>query len=150
MIRRPPRSTRTDTLFPYTTLFRSVDGSLAAEFGLHRDDGQAIGSARAIPAPFADQVVDHHGHLRIRRHPPLAQPPQLGRAGLVVDENGDARDVAQLALDLVQARTRTNGDPFAERARGILVRVVSHDPHPPPPFLPHLRRGRSSVAQVWW
>src|SRR3546814_4257075 len=37
MIRRPPRSTRTDTLFPYTTLFRSdragagvADGSAAA------------------------------------------------------------------------------------------------------------------------
>src|SRR3546814_1267036 len=30
MIRRPPRSTRTDTLFPYTTLFRSV---LAARIG---------------------------------------------------------------------------------------------------------------------
>src|SRR3546814_16789690 len=28
MIRRPPRSTRTDTLFPYTTLFRSVAGLL--------------------------------------------------------------------------------------------------------------------------
>src|SRR3546814_3841028 len=28
MIRRPPRSTRTDTLFPYTTLFRSSDGEL--------------------------------------------------------------------------------------------------------------------------
>src|SRR3546814_19206465 len=27
MIRRPPRSTRTDTLFPYTTLFRSADDS---------------------------------------------------------------------------------------------------------------------------
>src|SRR3546814_1244663 len=27
MIRRPPRSTRTDTLFPYTTLFRSEDDS---------------------------------------------------------------------------------------------------------------------------
>src|SRR3546814_2832021 len=27
MIRRPPRSTRTDTLFPYTTLFRSPDAS---------------------------------------------------------------------------------------------------------------------------
>src|SRR3546814_6007279 len=27
MIRRPPRSTRTDTLFPYTTLFRSDDSS---------------------------------------------------------------------------------------------------------------------------
>src|SRR3546814_3958391 len=29
MIRRPPRSTRTDTLFPYTTLFRSLAGSAA-------------------------------------------------------------------------------------------------------------------------
>src|SRR3546814_12443050 len=32
MIRRPPRSTRTDTLFPYTTLFRS-DRFLAARIG---------------------------------------------------------------------------------------------------------------------
>src|SRR3546814_10078783 len=30
MIRRPPRSTRTDTLFPYTTLFRSHTADLAA------------------------------------------------------------------------------------------------------------------------
>src|SRR3546814_5861703 len=29
MIRRPPRSTRTDTLFPYTTLFRSVGSPMA-------------------------------------------------------------------------------------------------------------------------
>src|SRR3546814_9154068 len=28
MIRRPPRSTRTDTLFPYTTLFRSMIGQM--------------------------------------------------------------------------------------------------------------------------
>src|SRR3546814_1784640 len=28
MIRRPPRSTRTDTLFPYTTLFRSAAGGV--------------------------------------------------------------------------------------------------------------------------
>src|SRR3546814_1157290 len=28
MIRRPPRSTRTDTLFPYTTLFRSAFGAM--------------------------------------------------------------------------------------------------------------------------
>src|SRR3546814_10686510 len=31
MIRRPPRSTRTDTLFPYTTLFRSVAGGLVGD-----------------------------------------------------------------------------------------------------------------------
>src|SRR3546814_11316413 len=30
MIRRPPRFTRTDTLFPYTTLFRSARGTLIA------------------------------------------------------------------------------------------------------------------------
>src|SRR3546814_17723177 len=33
MIRRPPRSTRTDTLFPYTTLFRSL-GRLSGQIGL--------------------------------------------------------------------------------------------------------------------
>src|SRR3546814_4499244 len=30
MLRRPPRSTRPDTLFPYTTLFRSVDATILA------------------------------------------------------------------------------------------------------------------------
>src|SRR3546814_20684181 len=45
MLRRPPRSTRTDTLFPYTTLFRSVLGDELAgdEGGALRisDDGVA-------------------------------------------------------------------------------------------------------------
>src|SRR3546814_9629551 len=36
MIRRPPRATRTDTLFPYTTLFRSPD-----EPGVRAGEGQA-------------------------------------------------------------------------------------------------------------
>src|SRR3546814_10786179 len=37
MIRRPPRSTRTDTLFPYTTLFRSLqDSRLQADHRTHR------------------------------------------------------------------------------------------------------------------
>src|SRR3546814_7468872 len=47
MIRRPPRSTRTDTLFPYTTLFRSLHHPhrvLAAE---HRP----LGVHRLHPAP---------------------------------------------------------------------------------------------------
>src|SRR3546814_6566889 len=59
MIRRPPRSTRTDTLFPYTTLFRSeADGTAGTEDrGLRRDRTQrslrqpvAGGAARARPA----------------------------------------------------------------------------------------------------
>src|SRR3546814_13619316 len=36
MIRRPPRSTRTDTLFPYTTLFRSVHEVAGADLGAGR------------------------------------------------------------------------------------------------------------------
>src|SRR3546814_5426995 len=62
MIRRPPRSTRTDTLFPYTTLFRSTCERLAAlSMGpterrrlqaLH-DEMKDI-AARNDPAAFAD------------------------------------------------------------------------------------------------
>src|SRR3546814_3263843 len=36
MIRRPPRSTRTDTLFPYTTLFRSLLDHRARDLGIAR------------------------------------------------------------------------------------------------------------------
>src|SRR3546814_2129460 len=35
MIRRPPRSTRTDTLFPYTTLFRSLEVQFLQRHVLH-------------------------------------------------------------------------------------------------------------------
>src|SRR3546814_15615930 len=38
MIRRPPRSTRTDTLFPYTTLFRSLGGASGSAQSLHEAD----------------------------------------------------------------------------------------------------------------
>src|SRR3546814_16618126 len=42
MIRRPPRSTRTDTLFPYTTLFRSDVDAAAGDAGVGED--QAAGA----------------------------------------------------------------------------------------------------------
>src|SRR3546814_19517682 len=41
MIRRPPRSTRTDTLFPYTTLFRSID-AIRTSWRLTDDNGWSI------------------------------------------------------------------------------------------------------------
>src|SRR3546814_13918162 len=55
MIRRPPRSTRTDTLLPYTTLFRSyfdqvVDGY---RFRVGRQVRQLRDQARALAARFA-------------------------------------------------------------------------------------------------
>src|SRR3546814_21094318 len=58
MIRRPPRSTRTDTLFPYTTLFRSVylyQGKVTA------DD---IGGNGAQPYSSTNVVADGSGAYR--------------------------------------------------------------------------------------
>src|SRR3546814_14779695 len=43
MIRRPPRSTRTDTLFPYTTLFRSAQQGLQFFSGAKLQHGLAVG-----------------------------------------------------------------------------------------------------------
>src|SRR3546814_3960398 len=48
IIRRPPRSTRTDTLFPYTTLFRSVLEAQHRRQRLVVDGGKAGGTARLV------------------------------------------------------------------------------------------------------
>src|SRR3546814_3350182 len=62
MIRRPPRSTRTDTLFPYTTLFRSVAKVLKAaqvQLGVIHGVVDVIGVARIKPiAEFADEEFE--------------------------------------------------------------------------------------------
>src|SRR3546814_6851442 len=44
MIRRPPRSTRTDSLFPYTTLFRSHRPGTRPERQVHHDHDQRLGT----------------------------------------------------------------------------------------------------------
>src|SRR3546814_2679677 len=71
MIRRPPRSTRTDTLFPYTTLFRS-----ATSAGRDRDAGdfRAAGRCRRAvdtrcrPIVSALAVGVHAGDRRSEEH----------------------------------------------------------------------------------
>src|SRR3546814_1337096 len=63
MIRRPPRSTRTDTLFPYTTLFRS--GQIHDR---HPAQGE-VGHRRQQPAMHdAGAVAVHGGLLRSEEH----------------------------------------------------------------------------------
>src|SRR3546814_20132981 len=66
MIRRPPRSTRTDTLFPYTTLFRSSGASAARRCLLLRwfcgcRDKDASGPERTTRAilGFAADEIEH-------------------------------------------------------------------------------------------
>src|SRR3546814_4039181 len=53
MIRRPPRSTRTDTLFPYSTLFRSPGGDIGRSAQPHR--GQPPGRRQDRPDRFHHQ-----------------------------------------------------------------------------------------------
>src|SRR3546814_5731368 len=71
MIRRPPRSTRTDTLFPYTTLFRSERGQEVEPEGdvVPRTSGRALGRVRMLPA-----LRNHaeHGGGGARVHPTAA------------------------------------------------------------------------------
>src|SRR3546814_14586336 len=57
MIRRPPRSTRTDTLFPYTTLFRSVD-----DLG-HVGAPARAAEGGALPDPSGDELEGTGGDL---------------------------------------------------------------------------------------
>src|SRR3546814_8969954 len=80
MIRRPPRSTRTDTLFPYTTLFRSgyTAAFRAADLGLdtvlverHAQLGGVCLNVGCIPSKallHAAAVIDEAQHARSEEH----------------------------------------------------------------------------------
>src|SRR3546814_16866983 len=66
MIRRPPRSTRTDTLFPYTTLFRSTRAVQTGLAGVEADDvlvifaagpGQTAADGTGANSPFATSLA---------------------------------------------------------------------------------------------
>src|SRR3546814_11922306 len=58
MIRRPPRSTRTDTLFPYPTLFRSLDMMLTARH---------VGAAEAVTMGLVDRLAPARKSLEVAR-----------------------------------------------------------------------------------
>src|SRR3546814_9638236 len=58
MIRRPPRSTRTDTLFPYTTLFRS-----SRRAGPYEGDAQGR-PFHLLPQQYRGRGGRHHGDRR--------------------------------------------------------------------------------------
>src|SRR3546814_15713192 len=47
MIRRPPRSTRTDTLFPYTTLFRSISRGAPSGTTARLDSNRAVSTTES-------------------------------------------------------------------------------------------------------
>src|SRR3546814_15685188 len=108
MIRRPPRSTRTDTLFPYTTLFRSLalrrglarillvhqpdtgprdglpdrPGLIEAFIGIGRHHARAFGEAVAFDQPCAGLPLEALLHLKWERRAPRYADAQRGETGL--------------------------------------------------------------------
>src|SRR3546814_4923887 len=81
MIRRPPRSTRTDTLFPYTTLFRSLLQERAA--------------------------LDHRHVLARVEHDARRQPLVLAQAGRLL-ALGEAQAGVDLAVDDLRSEEHTS------------------------------------------
>src|SRR3546814_13034470 len=69
--RRPPRSTRTDTLFPYTTLFRSRG---APEAGGDPHEGSGCGGALQELAPVHDASVGRGSAAALRATVEAASP----------------------------------------------------------------------------
>src|SRR3546814_16605223 len=148
MIRRPPRSTRTDTLLPYTTLFRSRRVVETEEVEVRAAVGDSLGAGvqqRRLQAPdlvaeHADRQQEHaavpevataadvaFGALRIRllaeaahRHDAIGV--RQGAAGLAVAVAG-----------LGPRRRHTAGDPPSGRVAG------RRPPPRPEPRLPPLR-----------
>src|SRR3546814_5858746 len=74
MIRRPPRSTRTDTLFPYTTLFRSAASVTIADpappnrGGMKRKSRQAAQGCAGQVRQRAVKHAEHRSRMRSEEH----------------------------------------------------------------------------------
>src|SRR3546814_13234417 len=101
-MRRPPISTRTDTLFPYTTLFRC--GDLAEADGVARDEASQIAAAKkelAELVPWIDLSAAHWATLRIDR----AEPAQ---SALARPDNAFLAEQGRLLVDRKSTRLNSS------------------------------------------
>src|SRR3546814_12146902 len=143
MIRRPPRSTRTDTLFPYTTLFRSAQRVAAKR-----------GETVAVPDAVREEGLPEDVLDALRA--PAGLVGKLRPQALVVDLAGfEARqDVDGLGFDVErrQSAGRDQDPPhLALSIRGCVDRqdgsVVANDGRPAPLPGQGLLPGVLTVAQ---
>src|SRR3546814_12018796 len=105
MIRRPPRSTRTDTLFPYTTLFRSVVDDLLVR-GVLLELGRGFAQIRRIPEALPDALGLVHDLLLFE---------QLGEQDVERDDRHDDENAERHLRN--QAAFAKSGDERSEERR---------------------------------
>src|SRR3546814_16618100 len=103
MNRRPPRSTRTDTLFPYTTLFRSEE-AIPADPALVSEVEGLVQKARKASAIFDANVSG-------------AQQKAAEAAGSAV--SSEAWVAAQLAISTLESDRYDSVSALADRKSGV-------------------------------
>src|SRR3546814_20399083 len=170
MIRRPPRSTRTDTLFPYTTLFRSYSGDYGMGFyghaiasatyvvdhptfgwlGFGGDVSAAKGSisitprdsarARLFIAPAGQWITLEAGKIARATY-----TPATGRIELTLDPADTHTPAARLFVEGTTdaARPMTVAGAMAERGGCTVPHAAEPVPHAPPPRSGGLGSGQS-------
>src|SRR3546814_17845404 len=141
MIRRPPRSTRTDTLFPYTTLLRSLPA--VAAVGVVR---AAAGSGRPGQAQAGVRV--RRGAPAVRPRPGRAAP--AGGTGGAADPLQGRRRVLLLAVPGRPHRRHPPqaGQPLAPYAPPVPTAPLHRGEHARPDPCINPRPGRATGAHT--
>src|SRR3546814_5519460 len=100
MIRRPPRSTRTDTLFPYKTLFRSADPPWV---------GSAFDHCAFFPAKMA-------GLFKYLCHPPTTQLPSPNFASRSEEHTSELQSLMRRSYDVFCLKKRISEQPISKHS----------------------------------
>src|SRR3546814_11263536 len=98
MLRRPPRSTRTDTLFPYTTLFRSdvvhlLGTDLDFDALVLGADHRGVQAAITVLLRRRDVILETARHRRPRL---MHHTERVIAGGQALDDNAEGHDVGEL------------------------------------------------------
>src|SRR3546814_18211171 len=127
MIRRPPRSTRTDTLFPYTTLFRSIqpDGSISGHDPvrpcgrcrqiLHEAEHAAERPISIYCASAEDGPVERHSVAELLPYP--FGPRDLGIQASQIGLEHQAKDACMAIMSDNGIRTQGKEKGIRSEAR---------------------------------
>src|SRR3546814_1526393 len=114
MIRRPPRSTRTDTLFTYTTLFRSAIGHH------HKNaDNQHEESGQSVDFRFQSQP---NAREDFQRQSSVARPRQKRSDDYIVQRQGKSQQPG--SRQGRQNKRQGNGKENLERRRAQIQRSL--------------------------
>src|SRR3546814_12129153 len=134
MIRRPPRATRTDTLFPYTTLFRSY----TVTAGTVWDDGGLIATYKDVSRdPISADQRSYAGNLT---RPYTIYPGSDLRSGLLSGHQSFGDNVTLKLAALRPERDELSYGGYT----GFYLPFPTHTP-PTPMSPPHHTIGRKAL-----